>query len=185
MEFSLKEHEFIASAAIYKEGSGTDQWIFEYIVATEDNANDIDFSGIQLNSAVVIDSKGSPPTTQIYNKDFSSEHDINIDNVSSVLITMDGIYENDISSNKTPTVHVSGRDIVGFQYKITDSYNSCTTPDNYINVDATSTQLDLSNEISGAKVLCALGKTSTGFVKPYNDGPSSFNWQFDSFFHTS
>ena len=43
-----------------------------------------------------------------------------------------------------------------------------------------STQLDLSNEVSGAKVLCALGKTSTGFVKPYNDGPSSFNWQYDS-----
>lgn len=180
LEFALKAHEFIAAQALYTGGSGTDSLNFEYTVGENDNAVDIDFSKINSNSALLTTPDGSPVNTLIQSKNFSDTRNISMDNVASVAITLDGIYENDVSANKNPTLHVAGKDIVGFHYKLATNKNSCLSSQGYTNVDALSINLDLSNEASGVKVLCALGKTSTGFVKPYDNGPSSFTWQYDA-----
>ena len=185
---------FIHGPATYLGKVSNDTLSFSYTTQSDDNADLIDFSHIELNGAILKKSDGSDIDTDIKDGLFSSKHKIGMDTVVDLSITLNGLREQPpppdtpnpgpgpwlINGSLYPVIEVNGRDIEGFSYKLVSSSEDCKKDGGFTTVHAKSVTLDMSKESAGPKYLCALGKVSSGFIKPLESGASEYPWYYDN-----
>ena len=185
---------FIHGPATYLGKISSDTMSFSYTTQLDDNAYLIDFSHIELNGASLKKSDGSDIDTDIKDGLFSSKHKIGMDTVVDLSITLNGLREQLpppdtpnpgpgpwlINGSLYPVIEVNGRDIEGFSYKLVSSSEDCKKDGGFTTVHAKSVTLDMSKESAGPKYLCALGKVSSGFIKPLESGASEYPWYYDN-----
>ena len=185
---------FIHGPATYLGKVSNDTLSFSYTTQLDDNAYLIDFSHIELNGASLKKSDGSDVDTDIKDGLFSSKHKIGMDTVVDLSITLNGLREQLpppdtpnpgpgpwlINGSLYPVIEVNGRDIEGFSYKLVSSSEDCKKDGGFTTVHAKSVTLDMSKESAGPKYLCALGKVSSGFIKPLESGASEYPWYYDN-----
>ena len=185
---------FIRGPATYLGKVSNDTLSFSYTTQSDDNAYLIDFSHIELNGAILKKSDGSDIDTDIKDGLFSSKHKIGMDTVADLSITLNGLREQLpppdtpnpgpgpwlINGSLYPVIEVNGRDIEGFSYKLVSSSEDCKKDGGFTTVHSKSVTLDMSKESAGPKYLCALGKVSSGFIKPLESGASEYPWYYDN-----
>ena len=153
---------------------------FSYTVQSSDNAKKIGVEQLLLNGSTITDLAGNALDLTLPGSPTFDSSLVHIDNVGDLTIDASDFNDGDATNLSSTTITVTGTDIVGFEYKLTQDILLCDDPNGYTLNSNNFMNLDIASLPEGPNYFCAVGQISTGFVKDVENGVSTFSFTKDT-----